>query len=164
MITGKFISDYIENLCRRHKEIKHGVTGCHFVNLNDDKQQTAQAETLRYPAVMFETSGYTIVDKGGSYCKRHQCRLQVVTHVMDTGDYAEIETALSLCDTIFTDFLSRMIMDKRKRNPNWLLGLTMNNIEVIPIENKSNALYGVLAELYIPEPICITDNNNPFND
>ncbi len=158
MITGKFISDYFEGLCRNHPEVAHSDRECHFVNLNDDKKQTFMADTLRYPAVMFETSGYVVRMAGDTLTKRHQCHLQVVTHVSDTGDYAEIEKALSDCDGILTDFLAKMLLDKRNRLPRWMAGLSMEGIEVIPIENKGDALYGVLAELYFPEVICININ------
>lgn len=163
MIIGRHIADYIENLCRQHKDVLHSDYEIHFVNLNDDKQQTSQAETLRYPAVLFETAGYTTIPYGESFRKRHQCHLQVVTHITDTGDYAAIESALAKCDNILTDFLSRMLHDKRHRSPRWLSGLDLSGMEVIPIENKSDALYGVLAELYLPEQICSLDFMESFN-
>ena len=159
MITGKHISDYMEGLCREHCKVGHTDSECHYVNLNDDKRQTAQATLLRYPAVMFETAGYVTQANGDGFTKRHQCHLQVVTHVTDTGDYGEIERALAECDGILTDFLTRMLADKRRRTPRWMTGMDIGNAEVIPVENRGDALYGVLAEFYLPEQICTINDN-----
>lgn len=152
------ISDYLEQLCREHEDVGHTDSECHYVNLNEDHHQTAQAERLRYPAVKFETSGYVISSDGDALIKRHECHLQVETHVSDTGDYVEVEHALAVCDNILTDFLVRMCADKRARSPRWMNRLDTNSIEVVQVENEGNALYGVLSRFYLSEFVCTVKN------
>ena len=154
----KVISDYIEQLCRDHPDVRHTDSECHYVNLQDE-HQTMQANQLNYPAIFFETTGYRVNPHDDMLSKRYECHLQVEQHVTDTGDYAEVERAIAKSDAILTDIFITMWNDRRRRNPRWLYGMSFENIDVVSVENRGNALYGVLARFYISIPVCTIPKN-----
>jgi hypothetical protein len=158
------LSDYIENLCRRHQEVLHTDDECHYVNLNDDKKQTSLADEMHYPGVMFETSGYRFSGTGGDLVKLHNCRIEVWGHVEDTADYTEIENMLSHCNEIICDIFAMMIDDKRHRTQNVLNYISFDGVEVQDIQNQSNALYGCYADFQVPVRLCVADRLSHFND
>ena len=156
------LSDYIETLCRKHQDIRHSDTECHYVNLNDDKKQTFLAENMRYPAVMFETSGFRLSGTGDDLVMLHNCRIQVLQHVADTADYAQLEQTLSQCNEIICDIFAKMIDDKRKRHIRVLAYISFDGIEVRDIQNQSNALYGCYADFQVPARLCVVDRLSHF--
>ena len=158
------LSNYIEDLCRRHILIKHGSREHHFVNLNDDKKQTALAQELHYPAVYFSTSGYRLQGTDTAMKRMHTCRLEVWYHVTDTADYAQIEQRLSQANDILCDILAQMIHDKRQRAVPALKGITLDGVQVFDIENRDNALYGCYADIAVPTALCIADRLQNFAD
>lgn len=156
----KNFTAYLEQLCRKHEKLRHSDEERHFVNLNEDSQNTSLAEELHYPAVFFETTGYRI--SGGSIDemkKTYTCHIEVFTHVSDTGDYVEVESALSETERIIDDIFAKINLDKYRRMPKWLQGMSFDGIDVVPLQNEKNALYGWMAEVMLQTPYCITDNN-----
>ncbi len=156
----KNFTAYLEHLCRKHEKLRHSDEERHFVNLNEDSQNTSLAEELHYPAVFFETTGYRI--SGGSIDemkKTYTCHIEVFTHVSDTGDYVEVESALSETERIIDDIFAKINLDKYRRTPKWLQGMSFDGIDVVPLQNDKNALYGWMAEVMLQTPYCITDNN-----
>ena len=156
----KTFTAYLEHLCRKHEKLRHSDEERHFVNLNEDSQNTSLAEELHYPAVFFETTGYRI--SGGSIDemkKTYTCHIEVFTHVSDTGDYVEVESALSETERIIDDIFAKINLDKYRRTPKWLQGMSFDGIDVVPLQNEKNALYGWMAEVMLQIPYCITDNN-----
>ncbi|WP_289065282.1 hypothetical protein [Prevotella pectinovora] len=156
----KNFTAYLEHLCRKHEKLRHSDEERHFVNLNEDSQNTSLAEELHYPAVFFETTGYRI--SGGSIDemkKTYTCHIEVFTHVSDTGDYVEVESALSETERIIDDIFAKINLDKYRRTPKWLQGMSFDGIDVVPLQNEKNALYGWMAEVMLQTPYCITDNN-----
>lgn len=156
----KTFTAYLEQLCRKHEKLRHSDEERHFVNLNEDSQNTSLAEELHYPAVFFETTGYRI--SGGSIDemkKTYTCHIEVFTHVSDTGDYVEVESALSETERIIDDIFAKINLDKYRRTPKWLQGMSFDGIDVVPLQNEKNALYGWMAEVMLQTPYCITDNN-----
>jgi len=158
------LSNYIEDLCRRHILIKHSSSERHFVNLNDDKKQTALAQELHYPAVYFSTSGYQLQGTDTAMKRMHTCRLEVWYHVTDTADYAQIEQRLSQANDILCDILAQMIHDKRQRAVSVLKGIMLDGVQVFDIENRDNALYGCYADIPVPTALCIADRLQNFAD
>ncbi len=160
IIMIKNFTAYLEHLCRKHEKLRHSDEERHFVNLNEDSQNTSLAEELHYPAVFFETTGYRI--SGGSIDemkKTYTCHIEVFTHVSDTGDYVEVESALSETERIIDDIFAKINLDKYRRTPKWLQGMSFDGIDVVPLQNEKNALYGWMAEVMLQTPYCITDNN-----
>ena len=156
----KNFTAYLEHLCRKHEKLRHSDEERHFVNLNEDSQNTSLAEELHYPAVFFETTGYRI--SGGSIDemkKTYTCHIEVFTNVSDTGDYVEVESALSETERIIDDIFAKINLDKYRRTPKWLQGMSFDGIDVVPLQNEKNALYGWMAEVMLQTPYCITDNN-----
>lgn len=158
------LSNYIEDLCRRHIKIKHGSKECHFVNLNDDKKQTGLAQRMRYPGVYFSTSGYRLQGADTDMKRMHTCRLEVLYHVTDTADYAQIEQRVSQANDILCDILAQMIHDKRQRAVPVLKGITLDGVQVEDIMNASNALYGCQVDIVVPSSLCIADRLQNFAD
>ena len=148
------LSSYIEELCREHVEVQHSDVECHYVDLNNDKKQTKLADELRYPGVMFSTGSYRFIGTGTSIQKYHACRLEVWKHVSDTGDYAEVESALLQSEEILNDFIARMSYDKQFRRVGCLTGISFDGCVVQELENKSNALYGCFIEFGVPVSLC----------
>lgn len=164
-MTIQTVTDYIEQLAREHMMVRHTDESPHFVNLNDDKRNTALVQELRYPAVYFESTDFQIEASSTSVSRNYTCHLEVLVHVTDTGDYAEVERALSDSSQIITDIFVRMMHDRVGRKPEhkWLLSLSPSSpIKVLPIQNAENALYGCLAEFSVPLSGCITDSLNNF--
>lgn len=50
----KTFTAYLEQLCRKHEKLRHSDEERHFVNLNEDSQNTSLAEELHYPAVFLK--------------------------------------------------------------------------------------------------------------
>lgn len=50
----KNFTAYLEHLCRKHEKLRHSDEERHFVNLNEDSQNTSLAEELHYPAVFLK--------------------------------------------------------------------------------------------------------------
>ena len=160
IIMIKTFTAYLEQLCRKHEKLRHSDEERHFVNLNEDSQNTSLAEELHYPAVFFETTGYRISGSSIDEMKKtYTCHIEVFTHVSDTGDYAEVESALSETERIIDDIFAKINLDKYRRMPKWLQGMSFDGIDVVPLQNEKNALYGWMAEVMLQTPYCITDNN-----
>lgn len=165
LMTIQTVTDYIEQLAREHMMVRHTDESPHFVNLNDDKRNTALVQELSYPAVYFESTDFQIEASSTSVSRNYTCHLEVLVHVTDTGNYAEVERALSDSSQIITDIFVRMMHDRVGRKPEhkWLLSLSPSSpIKVLPIQNAENALYGCLAEFSVPLSGCITDSLNNF--
>lgn len=161
----QIVAKYFEQLCREHKLLRHSEEDPHFVNLNDDKRNMGLAQELRYPAVYFESTDITLNISSVSVRREYTCHIEVFEHVTDTGDYAEVERALSSAERIITDIFARMMHDRVRRaaDQRWLLNVSSPSmIKVVPLQNEHNALYGYTAELKVPIPGCITDSINNF--
>lgn len=134
------VGEYIEQLCRLMPEVGHSDTETHFVDLNDDKRQTKIAKTLRYPYVMLIKDSERWDDDGEKIIEHYS--LSVMTHVKDTGNYGEIERALSLTRQILMTIFAVMAQDKRDRKTYWLITASWSGEEVYDVENVDNAQYG----------------------
>ena len=158
------LSEYIENLCRQHRFINHRDDDCHFVDLNNDKKQTYLADKMRYPAVFFSNNGYRMQVIDNNIKRNHNCRIEVWSHVKDTGDYQEIESALEMANECLGDILAKMLYDKRQRTQSFLMGVNLDGAQVYDVENKSNALYGCYVDFTYTETFCrtLTDFNSIY--
>lgn len=164
-MTIQTVAKYLEQLCREHSLVNHSDDAPHFVNLNDDKRNTSLVQELRYPAVYFESTDFQIEASSTSVSRNYTCHIEVLVHVTDTGDYAEVERALSDSSQIITDIFVRMMHDRVGRKPEhkWLLSLIPSSpIKVLPIQNAENALYGCLAEFSVSLSDCINDSLKQF--
>lgn len=158
------LRSYIEDLARRHREVHHRTDQPHFVDLNEDNRNTQLAQRMNYPGVFFESSGYSLRGEGANILKYANVRIEVWEHVTDTADYAQIETKLEKCEQILTDFFAKMLLDRRDRTQRFLLGLSLDGVEVTDIMNEQNALYGVRATLSVPESECLDVIAERFRD
>lgn len=160
------VAQYIEQLCREHKAVRHSEAEPHFVNLNDDHLGMALAQELRYPAVYFESTDFSLNISSQSLRRDYTCHIEVFQHVTDTADYAEVERALSSAEQIITDIFARMMRDRALQNPSlhWLRYVASPQlVKVVPLQNEQNALYGYMAEFTVPISGCINDSINNFN-
>ncbi len=157
---------YIEQLCREHNAVRHSEAEQHFVNLNDDHLGMSLAQELRYPAVYFESTDFSLNVSSQSLRRDYTCHIEVFQHVTDTANYAEVERALSSSEQIITDIFARMMRDRL--NPpaamRWLRYVASPQlVKVVPLQNEQNALYGYMAEFTVPIAGCINDSINNFN-
>lgn len=137
-------SQYLEDLCRRHVDIRHGVDGVHFIDSEDEKN-TSLDSVLCYPAVILSKGSYHYTGDAVHYGKEHEYMLFVVDHVDDTGDYDQIRQKMNKCELIVDELFNQIIEDKRLRKYPFLIGFILPGTDVDPIENKDNSLYGLLA-------------------
>lgn len=159
------VAEYFEQLCREHKLLRHSEAEPHFVNLNDDKRNMGLAQELRYPAVYFESTDFVLRVASDQIVRDYTCHMEVFEHVSDTGDYGEIERALSSAERILTDIFARMMHDRTRRAQDlkWLLRMASPTaIKVVPLQNEHNALYGYMAEFTVPLPGCTKESINNF--
>lgn len=164
-MTIQSVAQYIEQLCREHTAVCHSDTEPHFVNLNDDRRNTALADELRYPAVYFEATDFTLAVTSSQVWRRYTCHIEVFQHVADTADYAEVERALSSSEQIITDIFARMVCDRATTSPQlkWLRCIDLSQgIKVVPLQNEQNALYGYMAEFTVPLPGCVANSIDNF--
>lgn len=137
-------SQYLEDLCCRHIDIRHQVDGVHFVDSEDEKD-TSLDSVLCYPAVILSKGSYHYTGDSIRYGKEHEYMLFVVDHVNDTGDYEQVRQKMNKCELIVDELFNQMIEDKRSRNYPFLTGFILSGIDVDPVENRDNSLYGYLA-------------------
>lgn len=105
---------------------------------------------------------YSFDGIGTDVKKVQTCRLQVLSHIHDTADYADIEEKLSLCDSILSDIFAQIIDDRHKGNEPSLRAFAINGIKVNRIENQSNALFGYHTEFTVSENLCISERLKNF--
>lgn len=137
-------SQYLEDLCRRHVDIRHEVDGVHFVDSEDEKG-TSLDSVLRYPAVILSKGSYHYTGDAVRYGKDYEYMLFVVDHVDDTADYEQIRQKMNKCELILDELFNQVIEDKRSRKYPFLIGFALSGIDVDPVENRDNSLYGHLA-------------------
>lgn len=137
-------SQYIEDLCRRHIDVKHEVDGVHFVDSEGEKD-TSLDNVLCYPAVILSKGSYHYTGDTVRYGKDYEYMLFVLDHVSDTGDYKQIQQKTEKCELIVDELFNQFIEDKRSRKYPFLTGFVLSGIDVDPVENKDNSLYGYLA-------------------
>ncbi len=137
-------NEYLEELCRRHIDIRHEENGVHFVD-SEDKKDTSLDSVLCYPAVILSKGSYHYNGDAVRYAKEHEYMLFVVDHVSDTSDYDQIRVKMNKCELIIDELFNKIIEDKRQRKYPFLIGFTLSGIDVDPVENKDNSLYGHLA-------------------
>lgn len=144
-------NQYLEDLCRRHIDIGHEVDGIHFVDSENEKD-TALDSLLRYPAVILSKGAYHYTGDTVRYGKEHEYMLFVVDHVDDTGDYDQIRQKMNRCELIVDELFNQILEDKRLRKYPFLMGFSLSGIDVDPVENKDNSLYGQLAIFSLDKP------------
>lgn len=137
-------SQYIEDLCRRHIDIKHEVDGVHFVDSEGEKD-TCLDSVLCYPAVILSKGSHHYTGDAVRNGKDYEYMLFVLDHVSDTGDYKQIQQKIEKCELIVDELFNQITEDKRSRKYPFLIGFSLSGIDVDPVENKDNSLYGYLA-------------------
>ena len=137
-------NEYLEDLCRRHIDIRHEENGVHFVDSEEEKE-TSLDSVLCYAAVILSKGSFQYNGDDVRYGKEHEYMLFVVDHVDDTSDYDQIRRKMSKCELILDELFNQIIKDKRLRKYPFLTGFSLPGIDVDPVENKDNSLYGHLA-------------------
>lgn len=137
-------NQYLEDLCRRHIDIRHDYDGLHFVDSESEKD-TSLDSVLRYPAVILSKSTFQYTGDDIRFGKDREYMIFIVDHVDDTADYDQIRLKIDKCELILDELFNKMIEDKRSRIYRFLNAFSLAGIDVDRIENKDNSLYGVLA-------------------
>ena len=156
------LEQYIEQLATKHRDIRHSKAEVHFLDATR-KKTTALDSVLVQPSVIIDRGGgFKYNGLPGALFKNRDYRLFIVDHVSDTGDYDQIQDAFDFCERILDEFLNQMGADKLKPEYRFLRSFSMENVDVVYIENNDNALYGVMAMLDLNVPYCAKNNTNPF--
>ncbi|MBR2155044.1 MAG: hypothetical protein IJ901_10595 [Bacteroidaceae bacterium] len=157
-----YFSEYIEGLCRMHKDIGHSEKECHYSDLNEDAQNAYSHLRMHYPCVVLDEGD---AEFGGSESQTYQTDsylLLFLDHVRDTGDAAEVRSAFRRMKGIALDFLKRMRRDRRR------LPL-LNRFEVVGVELyrvylQDAGLYGYAMQVQVTGLFVDLDCNETFAD
>lgn len=160
----KTFTDYIENLCEKHKSLNHSKKNPRFCTMN--AQVITGNSTLRYPAVLLERDQFAFEGDTDAITKTDKYLLFVLKNVKDKHDYKEISVAIWECEDILDDLLKKIQEDKRiqKKIYPFLSGFSLPGTRGEPIENLNQQLYGVVVTLEMSKPYSTALCNNPFKD
>ncbi len=146
----KDITELVKYLTMYHREILHSKSKKHFVS-QADEMSTSVDSVLHYPAVFLYNQGYRITGEPGGYSMNTTFSLSVLEHVTDTGDYVQIGQVLEKTNRILLELLNLLVLLRRKY-PKVLAGFSLTNVEIEPVDNASNSLYGQMAMIRIMNP------------
>lgn len=108
------VREYFEQLATEHTMVRHRPEEePHFACSMDDAA-TQMARRLHYPAVFLDEGDMVVAGTAGGELLQRQYGLAFATHVQDSGNEAEKETAFRDTETVMCDFLARMTRDKGK--------------------------------------------------
>ena len=156
-------SDYMAGLCSRHVDIRHNsVSEIHYVDSGAEKDMT-QDSVLCYPAVILERGQYQYTGSEGAMNKEYDYMIFVVDHVSDTGDFDQIRQKRARCEKLLDELFNRILADKRARLYKFLAGFSLSGIEVEPVDNIDNSLYGVMAMFSLSLPYSVVNCNKVFD-
>lgn len=161
MITN--FSEYLEHLCTRHIDIRHDPSGeIHFIDSQSEKE-TSEDSVLCYPAVIIEKGHYQYTGSEVAMNKGYDYMIFVLDHVSDTADYDQIRQKKNKCEQILDELFNQIIFDKRTRLFKFLSGFSLSGIEVDPVENIDNALFGVMAVFSLELPYSAVNCRKAFD-
>lgn len=157
-----FFSEYIEGLCRLHKDIGHRDDECHYSDLNEDAQNAYSHLRMHYPCVVLDEGGAEFVGSESQTYQADSYLLLFLDHVMDTGDAVEVRRVFRHMKVLALDFLKRMRRDRRR------LPL-LNRFEVVGVELsrvylQDAGLYGYAMEVQVTGLFVDLDCNETFAD
>ena len=143
-------NEYIDELCREHKLIRHADEACHYSDLTSDFENKLK-RVMNYPCVSLDTDGFIMENVGGQKFKRERFNLYFLDHVRDAGNYDEIVKAFTKTCVVMEDFLRRMERDK-KALVEPLTHFELAGSEGTRIEFREAALYGWAVTVLVPTP------------
>lgn len=157
----KRFSEYIDELCREHKLIRHSDEACHYSDLTSDFQNRLK-RTMHYPCVSLDTDGFAIESVNGSKYVRERFNIYFVDHCRDVGNYKEVTGIFVRMRSIADDFLRRMDRDKHNLvDP--LTHFNLEGTEGTRIEFHEAALFGWAVTVLVTTPFNNVLCNNIFN-
>lgn len=151
---------YIENLCRRHHSIRHTDKVPHFAS-SADSAQTAMARRLHYPAVFLDVGDFDFAGDNSHKIMRRSISIAFVTHVRDSGNAEEIQTALNNMEQLMMDFIAQMDAD-RKACLKVAMGVQLAGGEAHRVELEGAGLYGWMLFFVNEKGLNICLQDNPF--
>lgn len=162
MIQFENVTEILKYLSTLHREILHSDSEKHFVS-DPDESETSIDSLLFYPAVFFLEQGDKITGEAASYSMNTTYSLSVLDHINDTGDYARITLTYKKTKRILLELLNILTSLKRKY-PRLLGGFSLNGIEITPVNNAADSLYGYIAEFKISAPYVAANCENVLID
>lgn len=155
-------SEYIDNLCRQHKTIKHSDEECHYTDISEDAQNGYAHMHMHYPCIVLEEESVTFT-AGQKDLEHDHYILLFLDHVRDTGDADEIRSVFNDMKTVATDFLRRFARDKRKIvKP--MAQFSINDVEMERVSLRAAALYGYAMTVNIDTTFVDLDCNQAFEE
>lgn len=158
----KQFSEYIDELCREHRLIRHSDEECHYSDLTSDFQNRMKRK-MHFPCVSLDTDGFSIESVEGAKYVRERFNLYFLEHVRDAGDYAEIVSTFTRTLGIMNDFLRRFERDRKAlRDP--MTHFELAGAEGTRVEFREAALYGWAVSVLVSIPFIPLLCNENFND
>lgn len=153
------LSQYIEDLCKRHTLINHSDTEKHFVRLNSEELPQEKNIEIRYPVVTFDKVTVTYSGVADAERKSRSIELMFLDLVPDAGRYDHIESVLTNMEEIAEDFLWKMKLDRRNPEYPFLKSFTISG-ELDYVGNIGTILWGVLLSFDFDAPfnLCLAPN------
>ncbi len=156
-------TQYVENLCRKHVEIKHSDDDCHFLQLNDD-QQFQELKNITFPMVTLDKLTVSYTGSEDSTRKSRYCELMFLDKA-GAGDFVEIQEVKNRMERVAEDFVKKMKADRKQRTlyP-FLKTLVLSGVEFNFVENKAHGLYGGLLSFNFDLPFVDQLEAGRFDD
>ncbi len=162
MIQFDNVKEMLEYLSKFHRDILHSELEKHFVS-DSDECETSIDSLLCYPAVFFLEQGCKISGEAASYSMITTYSLSVLEHVEDTGDYSMIDFTYKKTKRILLELLNLLLSLKRKYSK-LLGGFSLHEVEIDPVNNAADSLYGYIAEFKISAPYVSANCDNVLID
>lgn len=157
----KHFNEYIDELCREHRFIRHSDESCHFSDLTSDFENKLK-RTMNYPCVSLDTNGFVIDSVDGVKYKQERFNLYFLDHVRDVGNYYEIVTVFNRTRCILEDFLRRFERD-RKALVEPLTHFDVAGSDATRIEFREAALFGWAVTVLVTTPFIDVLCNHNFD-
>ena len=155
-------SEYLEDLCRRHRLVKHSDDEVHFSDLADDAQNK-YAHSMNYPCVVLDEGDFDIRGAEGQPEMVDVCSVLFLTHVRDSADADEVKGAFALTRRICLDFLKKFVRD-RKAGTRPLTRFKAVGSQGTRIYLQDAGLYGYILMFEHPEIFIDKDCDNSFEE
>ena len=154
----KTIEEYIEQICREHRDIRHEEGGqCHFSCTSDD-DLTKMARTMRYPCVRLDVGEVYFTGESIS----ETATIIVLDHVRDTGNTREVLAAFQRTKKIMVDIIKRMSRDKRNQTEPLMARFNRSECEGRRIYLDSASLFGYFFNFNYSAGFNDEDRDNAF--
>ncbi len=152
---------YIEALATEHTLVAHSEAEPHFA-CSMDNAASLMATKLLYPAIFVDGGDMVSAGEPGNELWLRDYTIAFVQHVTDAGNTGEVNEALQLAEQIMTDFVGRMVRDKRK-GVKAVRRFDPLKLEAHRIELSEAGLFGWILIVSMNSPMIFLNCNDNFD-